>query len=98
MTNELLVKYFNFFDENRGVENWTWYKGLQTWIPLLGKIKTDIDNLEIDSLEMLNTNINISSEGSIKDINGFLDRYLFMQDNGTANIGQGVIWKSDRDY
>lgn len=91
-----LEQYFNFFNENSGVENWSWYKEMQIWIDILQNIKKNINPTQIDNIEKLNTLISQESSNKLKDVNDFLDRYLFMQDNGTANIGQGFIYEKHR--
>lgn len=92
-----LKQYFNFFNNNSGVENWTWYKNLKNWTEILQAIKQDIDKTNISNLDELNSYIANKSNNKIKNYVVFLDRYLFMRDNGTANIGQGFIYKSDKN-
>ncbi|MDN5350516.1 MAG: 5-methylcytosine-specific restriction enzyme, partial [Bacteroidales bacterium] len=90
--------YFNYFDKYRGVENWGWYKSLTYWINIASEIKsTVISDTEIKakSIEEINMIISDKSDNKLKTIDDFFDRYLFYQDNGLGNIGQGVIWDSD---
>jgi 5-methylcytosine-specific restriction protein B len=91
-----LEQYFNFFNENSGVENWSWYKEMQIWIKILQDIKKDINITKIDTLNEFNLYLAEKSNQKIIDTDAFLDRYLFMQDNGTANIGQGFIYEKHR--
>jgi len=90
-----LEQYFNFFIKNTDIENWLWYKSMKHWTNLLQGIKQNISSANINSLEELNSYLAKQSSNEIIDYHAFLDRYLFMQDNGTANIGQGFIYKSD---
>jgi 5-methylcytosine-specific restriction protein B len=96
MVNKL-EQYFEFFNKNSGVENWSWYKEMQIWIELLQDIKKDINSVTIDNLEKLNAYLAEKSNNKILNTDAFLDRYLFMQDNGTANIGQGRLTNKDRE-
>lgn len=45
----------------------------------------------------MNEFLKINSDEKFQNINDFLERYLFMQDNGTANIGQGFIYNKHRE-
>ncbi len=94
--NEKLEKYYKFFKENSGVENWSWYKEMQIWTDILQDIKENINNNEIDSLDKFNLYLAEKSNQKIKNSDAFLNRYLFMQDNGTANIGRGRLTNDDR--
>ena len=90
-----LEQYFNFFIKNTDIENWSWYKSMKYWTDLLQKIKQKNDTANIKSLDELDSYIARKTNNVIQNYETFLDRYLFMQDNGTANIGQGFIYKSD---
>ena len=94
--NEKLEKYYKFFKENSGVENWSWYKEMQIWTDILQDIKENINNNEIDSFDEFNLYLAEKSNQKIKNSDAFLNRYLFMQDNGTANIGRGRLTNDDR--
>lgn len=98
MSENKLIEYFNFFNKNTDVEKWSWYESMKYWIEILQKIKETIKNDdELTTIEGLNKLIVESSKNNIKDVNSFLERYLFMQDNGTANIGQGFIYNKHRE-
>lgn len=95
-----LQAYFEYFDKYRGVENWGWYKSLKYWTNIAKEIKLSIkfeSNIEEKSEEEINELISVKSYGKLKSINDFFDRYLFYQDNGLGNIGQGVIWDSENN-
>jgi len=95
-----LQAYFEYFDKYRGVENWGWYKSLKYWTNIAKEIKLSIkseSNIEEKSEEEINELISVKSDGKLKTINDFFDRYLFFQDNGLGNIGQGVIWDSENN-
>jgi len=90
--------YFDYFDKYRGIENWEWYKSLTYWIKIASEIKSIvISDTEIKekSNEEINQIISDKSGNELKTIEDFFDRYLFFQDNGLGNIGQGVIWDSE---
>jgi len=91
-----LEQYFNFFNENSGVENWSWYKEMKIWIEILQNIRKGVRFTATYILDEFNLDLAEYSDGKIKDTNAFLDRYLFMKDNGTANIGQGFIYEKHR--
>ena len=83
MSENKLIEYFNFFNKNTDVEKWSWYESMKYWIEILQKIKETIKNDdELTTIEGLNKLIVESSKNNIKDVNSFLERYLFMQDNG----------------
>ena len=93
-----LQAYFEYFDKYRGVENWEWYKNLKYWTNIAKEIKLSIkseSNIEEKSEEEINELISEKSDENLITINDFFDRYLFFQDNGLGNIGQGVIWDSE---
>jgi len=95
-----LQAYFEYFDKYRGVENWGWYKNLKYWTNIAKEIKLSIKsepNIKGKSEEDINELISVKSEGKLKTINEFFDRFLFSQDNGLGNIGQGVIWDSENN-
>ena len=95
-----LQAYFEYFDKYRGVENWGWYRSLKCWVNIAIEIKLSIkseSNIEEKSEEEINELISVKSDGKLKTINDFFDRYLFFQDNGLGNIGQGVIWDSENN-
>ncbi len=98
MRENKLIEYFNFFNENNNVEEWSWYKSMKKWIEILQNIKEKVKNdnnlFNIDELNKLFIEF---SKNEIKDVDSFLERYLFMQDNGTANIGQGFIYNKHRE-
>ena len=90
--------YFDYFEKYRGVENWGWYKSLTYWINIASEIKSIvISNTDIKekSNEELNKIISDKSDNELKTVDDFFDRFLFYQDNGLGNIGQGVIWDSE---
>lgn len=90
--------YFDYFDKYRGVENWGWYKSLTYWINIASEIKNIvISDTEIKgkSNEEINKIISDKSDNKLKTVGDFFDRFLFYQDNGLGNIGQGVIWDSE---
>ncbi len=93
-----LQAYFEYFDKYHGVENWRWYKSLKDWTDIAQVIKLSIkseSNIIEKSEEDIDELISVKSDGKLKTINDFFDRYLFLQDNGLGNIGQGVIWDSE---
>lgn len=90
--------YFDYFDKYRGIENWGWYKSLTYWINIASEIKNIvISDTEIKgkSNEEINKIISDKSDNKLKTVGDFFDRFLFFQDNGLGNIGQGVIWDSE---
>ena len=90
--------YFDYFDKYLGVENWGWYKSLTYWINIASEIKNIvISDTEIKgkSNEEINKIISDKSDNKLKTVGDFFDRFLFYQDNGLGNIGQGVIWDSE---
>lgn len=90
--------YFDYFEKYRGVENWGWYKSLTYWIHIASEIKSIvISDTEIKekSNEEINKIISDKSDNKLKTVDDFFDRFLFYQDNGLGNIGQGVIWDSE---
>ncbi len=89
-----LQQYFEFFISNNDVNNWNWYKSLKNWSDILQDIKKQCQENSDKSLEDC---IKDGSKNELNSIDDFLKRYLFMQDNGTADIGQGFIYKSDKN-
>lgn len=93
-----LQAYFEYFDTYLGVENWEWYKSLKYWSNIAKEIKNSIESdIEEKSEEQINELISAKSDGDLKTFNEFFDRFLFSQDNGLGNIGQGVIWDSENN-
>jgi len=94
MNNKLLKKYFEFFISNNDIDNWNWYQSLKNWSHILQNIKKQCqENTEISLEECIKN----GSNNKLISIEDFLERYLFMQDNGTADIGQGFIYKSKKN-
>lgn len=90
--------YFDYFEKYRGVENWGWYKSLTYWINIASEIKsivTSDSEIKEKSDEEINKIISDKSDNELKTVDDFFDRFLFYQDNGLGNIGQGVIWDSE---
>ena len=93
-----LQSYFEYFDKYYGVENWSWYKTLKYWTNIAKEIQLSIQsesNIEEKSEEEINELISVKSDGKLKTINDFFERYLFLQENGLGNVGQGVVWDSE---
>ena len=101
--NKKLQQYFKYFCEYSNVENKNWYKSLKHWVEILQEIKSSIDTEKIYSYEELDelirdkSNYKKNKEDAIDGVADFLERYLFKPDNGTANIGQGNIYDSDKN-
>jgi 5-methylcytosine-specific restriction protein B len=95
--SEIIESYFKFFVKNSGVEEWIWYKSLKKWIDILQKIKNELKADEIKNIIQLDGYISSKTNQELKNTDDFLNRYLFLQDNGTANIGQGFIYNDDRE-
>ena len=97
--NNKLQAYFDYFEKFSGVENWNWYKNLSEWTEIAKNIKLNIlKNNSIETTEdEINKIISESSNNKLKNINDYFERYLFKQDNGLGNIGQGVIWNSEKN-
>jgi MoxR-like ATPase len=95
-----LQAYFDYFDKYQGVENWRWYKSLTYWTNIAKEIKSVVNSdtgIKEKSNEEINELISANSEENLKTIDDFFDKYLFFQDNGLGNIGQGVIWDSNEN-
>lgn len=95
-----LQAYYEYFNKYFGVENWVWYKSLNYWTNIAKEIKESIkstSDIEEKSEEEINELISLNSDGELKTINDFFDRYLFLQNNGLGNIGQGVIWDTENN-
>ncbi len=98
--NNKLQAYFDYFDKHYTVENW--YKSLKKWVDIAKKIKDKVSEETFNTDEnqkKINLEIILSdqSNGEIKTVASFFDRYLFYQNNGLGNIGQGVIWESENN-
>ncbi len=98
-----LQLYFDYFDKYYNVESWEWYENLSYWVDISQKIKQKIALIDFSKIDEIQTKLEVekvlieNSNNEIKSIEAFLDRYLFYQDNGLGNIGQGVVWDSDNN-
>lgn len=91
----LLNEFEEFLKEYDFKEN-DWYKDLKKWIEILQNIKESLKDKENINRNELENIINSSSNGELKTVDDFLERYLFLQNNGISGIGPGNIYDSDR--
>lgn len=94
---KLLLNEFEEFCKNFNSNKSDWYKDLEKWIEILQNIKEslqDKENVDRDELENI---INSSSNGELKTIEDFLERYFFKVENGISDVGQGNMYNADRD-
>lgn len=91
----LLNEFEEFLKEYDFKEN-DWYKDLKKWIEILQNIKESLKDKENVNRNELENIINSSSNGELKTVDDFLERYLFLQNNGISGIGPGNIYDSDR--
>lgn len=91
----LLNEFEEFLKEYDFKEN-NWYKDLKKWIEILQNIKESLKDKENVNRNELENIINLSSNRELKTIDDFLERYLFLQNNGISGIGPGNIYDSDR--
>ena len=92
-TENNLQKDYNKFISNSNIHNWDWYKSLKKYSEILKDIKIlVVENKFSTYLELNNEYLRLSND----DVD-FLERYLFKQENGISDIGQGSIFNWKRD-
>ncbi|MGL5208941.1 McrB family protein [Cetobacterium sp.] len=92
-----LLNEFEKFLKEYDFTKYNWYEDLKKWIGILQNIKENLkdkENIDKDKLENI---INSSSNGELKTIEDFLERYFFKVENGISDIGQGNMYNADRD-
>lgn len=92
----LLNEFEEFLKEYDFKEN-DWYKDLKKWIEILQNIKESLKDKENVNRNELENIINSSSNGELKTIDDFLERYFFKVENGISDVGQGNMYNADRD-
>lgn len=92
-----LLNEFEEFLKAYDFTKYNWYEDLKKWIGILQNIKESLQDKEnVDRNELENI-INSSSNGELKIIDDFLERYFFKVENGISDIGQGNMYNADRD-
>lgn len=92
-----LLNEFEEFLKEYDFTKYNWYEDLKKWIGILQNIKESLQDKEnVDRNELENI-INSSSNGELKIIDDFLERYFFKVENGISDIGQGNMYNADRD-
>jgi len=99
-----LQLYFEYYVEHFDPKNDSWYHSLKKYIDIIQLIKAelqqikDFENLiEEDQILKLNEVFVKCSNAEIKNIESFLNRYVFDQDNGVGNVKQGSVWSTDNN-
>lgn len=92
----LLNEFEEFLKEYDFKEN-DWYKDLKKWIEILQNMKESLKDKENVNRNELENIINSSSNGELKTIDDFLERYFFKVENGISDVGQGNMYNADRD-
>lgn len=92
----LLNEFEEFLKEYDFKEN-DWHKDLKKWIEILQNIKESLKDKENVNRNELENIINSSSNGELKTIDDFLERYFFKVENGISDVGQGNMYNADRD-
>src|SRR5690606_11012 len=87
-----LQKLFDAFDPK--IYNLGWYSSLKKYTDIMRQLKTEVVAKVITSYEILNQRFKEFVEDHNDD---FLDRYLFIKENGLASISQQVIKIDNRD-
>jgi len=87
-----LQKLFDVFDPK--IYNLGWYSSLKKYTDIMRQLKTEVVGKVITSYEILNQRFKELAEDHNDD---FLDRFLFIKENGLATIGQQVIKIDNRD-
>lgn len=86
-----LLNEFEEFLKEYDFEEDGWYKNLEKWIGILQNIKENLKDKENINKNDLESTINLSSNGELKNIDDFLERYFFKVDNGISEFKQGVL-------
>lgn len=103
-SSEINVKiqlYYDYYEKHYEPENEDWYSELKEYVELLQKIKLEVQKVDWGKEEIkekqskLETIFSSASSGEINDIPEFVDRYLFIQNNGIGDIRQGSVWDTD---
>jgi MoxR-like ATPase len=95
-----LQAYFDYFYKYELYDS-DWHNNLEKWLDIAQKVKSKILEIDFSTLEVNQKEIKIkeilseTSADELTSVESFFDRYLFYQDNGLGNIGQGVVWDSD---
>lgn len=96
-----LQLYFDYFEEHYQPKSWPWYQSLTKYINIIQAIKAELQtvkNFEALTEEEQHTKLNEvfskCSQNEIPNINAFLERYIFKQDNGIGDVKQGVVWET----
>lgn len=92
-----LLNEFEEFLKEYDFTKYNWYEDLKKWIGILQNIKESLkDKKNINRNELENI-IDSSSNGELKTIDDFLERYFFKGKNGISDVGQGNMYNADRD-
>lgn len=93
MTTNTLQKKYNEFIEKNDLENWDWYKSIKKFSEAIIEIKIKISKNQIHNYSELNSEFRRIVNNPNED---FLNRYLYISDNGFSTIKQQLIKIEDR--
>lgn len=91
-TNSIQKKY-DFFIENESPETWDWYLNIKKYSEAIIHLKDKLSKKEILNYSELNKEFKLLVEDEHED---FLNRYLFMSNNGFSTIRQQLIKNHER--
>ncbi|MEE1897979.1 AAA family ATPase [Flavobacterium rakeshii] len=86
MMSKTIQERYNDFEQNEVVENWPWYINLKRYTEAITEIKSKLS--KYTSYQDLNDDFKKIVKNDSED---FLERYLFISDNGFSTIRQQLI-------
>ncbi|OXA82851.1 hypothetical protein B0A56_03850 [Flavobacterium columnare NBRC 100251 = ATCC 23463] len=93
MNTNTIQKKYNFFIENESPETWDWYLNIKKYTEAIIHLKDKLNKRQIQNYSELNKEFKLYVENENED---FLNRYLFMSNNGFSTIRQQLIKNHER--
>lgn len=93
MNTNTIQKKYDFFIENESPETWDWYLNIKRYTETIIHLKDKLSKKQIQNYFELNKEFKLYVENENED---FLNRYLFMSNNGFSTIRQQLIKNHER--
>lgn len=93
MNTNTIQKKYDFFIENESPETWDWYLNIKKYTEAIIYLKDKLSKKQIQNYSELNKEFKLYVENENED---FLNRYLFMSNNGFSTIRQQLIKNHER--
>ena len=93
MNTNTIQKKYDFFIENESPETWDWYLNIKKYTEAIIHLKDKLSKKQIQNYSELNKEFKLYVENENED---FLNRYLFMSNNGFSTIRQQLIKNHER--